>query len=278
MGLATASADSPVLLIDAGNSRVKFAVLRPPQGSADKPQIGPVSALEHGADDAAWRAALQAIALPSDARTRVLMASVASAPSNQAIVTQLRRYLGGPVSMQQWDKAPLPEGFTSSYKSPGLGADRLLAAIAARRAFAVSQARILVVASFGTATTVDTIVDKRFCGGLIAPGIAMMAQSLARGTARLPDSGGALADVPDHTEDAIQTGIIAAQLGCIAHALQAARALPGAGADQILLVATGGALPAIAAHLPPHETVPDAVLRGLALIACETRVSAVPVL
>jgi type III pantothenate kinase len=279
MGLEKASAGPPTLLIDAGNSRIKIAMLARPAGSPDGlPQIGPVAALEQGADDVAWRTALQAIALPQDAGTRVLMASVASAQTDQIIAAQLRRCLGSQVPVQQWNKAPLPEGFTSSYKSAGLGADRLLAAIAARRAFGLSRARVLVLASFGTATTVDTVMEMRFCGGLITPGVAMMAQSLAQGTAHLPDASGALVAVPDRTEDAIRTGIIAAQLGCITHALQAARTMSGVSADQMLLVATGGALPAIAAHLPPYESLPDAVLRGLAVIACETRVSAVPAL
>lgn len=64
-----------------------------------------------------------------------------------------------------------------------LGADRLanLAAVAARGAFPA------IVIDFGTATVFDVVDGSRsFLGGVIAPGLPLMTEYLARRTAQLP--------------------------------------------------------------------------------------------
>nr|WP_308602397.1 type III pantothenate kinase [Massilia sp. Dwa41.01b] len=49
--------------------------------------------------------------------------------------------------------------------------------------------RPLVVATCGTATTVDAVsAEGRFIGGMILPGLALMAGALARNTAQLPQA------------------------------------------------------------------------------------------
>ena len=74
----------------------------------------------------------------------------------------------------------------------------------------------LVLATFGTATTIDTLSpENHFIGGLILPGPALMRQSLAQGTANLPLASGAGSDYPTHTLQAISTGVVAAQMGAV---------------------------------------------------------------
>ncbi|MFM2398272.1 MAG: hypothetical protein RL341_429 [Pseudomonadota bacterium] len=233
------------LLIDAGNSRVKAALLH-----AGVP--GEVASWPHAQIDAlpAWLTAQK------QPVSHAWMVSVASEELNAAIHAALA---AKDITLTRWRGAPLPSGFLNAYAAPTLGPDRLLAALAARRAHT---AQVLVVASFGTATTVDLVAGDTFRGGVIAPGIGLMAASLAQSTAHLPLSQGRLVPVPDNTHDAIYTGICAAQRGAVTHMLDAAAPL---GSPQ--LVICGGNAAAIAPALPPHVLLPDAVLKGLAQVA-----------
>jgi type III pantothenate kinase len=100
-------------------------------------------------------------------------------------------------------------------KPEQLGADRWAALLGLAGHFPKAHPP-LVLATFGTATTVDTLSPaKRFEGGLILPGPALMRQSLAQGTANLPLASGAGSDYPTHTLQAISTGVVAAQTGAV---------------------------------------------------------------
>ena len=97
----------------------------------------------------------------------------------------------------------------------------------------------LILATFGTATTIDTLSpDNIFQGGLILPGPALMRQSLAQGTANLPLADGASNDYPKHTLQAIATGVVAAQAGAVLRQCQIAR--KHFGVDPLLCVSGGG--------------------------------------
>jgi type III pantothenate kinase len=155
------------------------------------------------------------------------------------------------------------------YRDPAqLGADRwhaLLGACAQR------PRESLVVVHAGTATTVDCIryaaAHAEFIGGCIAPGVRLMLESLARGTAGLPLAEGQPVDFPDSTERAIVTGVFDAQAGVIERVFT--RFAAREGAAPALLVG-GGHAASVAALLP--ERLPtiahNLVLRGLALRAC----------
>ena len=87
-----------------------------------------------------------------------------------------------------------------------------------RRAHAAWPGEHLLIVTLGTATTVEALrADGDYLGGLIAPGPALMLQSLAQGTAQLPTldattptGGQAFAR---STSDAILRGCAAAQAG-----------------------------------------------------------------
>ncbi|WP_371820190.1 type III pantothenate kinase [Verticiella alkaliphila] len=121
----------------------------------------------------------------------------------------------------QWHTAQARTlGLVNGYREPRrLGADRWLSLVGLwahprHRAVPGALPGTRILATFGTATTVDTLTaDGRFAGGLILPGVQMMLDSLARGTAQLPLAGGAAADFPDHTDAAIMSGVLAAQTG-----------------------------------------------------------------
>jgi type III pantothenate kinase len=235
----------PQVLIDAGNSRVKAAMLT-------QSGIGQVSHWPHEE--------IAAFAHWLDAQpTRPLHAwlvSVASDHINAAIAAALNACA---IPATQWQGKPLPRGFVNAYRAPTLGPDRLLAAIGARQ---FDSSPVLVVASFGTATTVDLVQEHVFRGGLIAPGVRLMAASLNRATAHLPMTEGKWAAVPDNTHDAIFSGICAAQRGLVTQMLDAAAQF---GAPQ--LIVSGGAAHQIAPVLPAHKLLPHAVLTGLAHVA-----------
>jgi type III pantothenate kinase len=127
-----------------------------------------------------------------------------------------------------------------------------------------------VVATCGTATTIDAVsVDGDFIGGMILPGLGLMASSLAKNTAQLPEVAlhiSSLQPFADHTDAAIVSGCLAAQAGAIERAVAAhAQMHPEAGVSCIL---AGGAADLVAPHLSiAHQRVDNLVLVGLQTVA-----------
>src|ERR1700741_1537830 len=104
-------------------------------------------------------------------------------------------------------------GVSNGYREPAqLGADRWAALIAARH-FAGGAA---LAVSAGTAVTIDALTQEgEFLGGLIVPGLDLMASVLARGTAGLPRAPGVIAQFPESTADAIASGAMQSVCGAI---------------------------------------------------------------
>lgn len=103
-----------------------------------------------------------------------------------------------------------------------VGPDRLAQASAA---WARTQGACVVV-SMGTAITIDVVNGRgEFTGGLIAPGLRLMARALHEHTALLPEVEPvrAASTVGRRTRDAIQSGISFAAEGLIRAALKGAR-------------------------------------------------------
>ncbi len=176
----------------------------------------------------------------------------------------------------------------NAYRVPEqLGADRWHAMIAACAKF---PGESLVVVSSGTATTIECVRGEWnaaavFIGGVIAPGTDLMQESLARGTARLPDVryvvDGQIVPHPDNTDDAIVTGVFHAQAGLIERVVRefAAELAAEDKPPPRLLLAGGRARPLLAtleARLNDDRAGPvvagltieeNLVLRGVALRA-----------
>lgn len=251
------------LLIDVGNSAVKWAVL------AEDGRFAASGRVTHrdGADVAAGLIAAWKGCAPSP---RAVGCSVAGSAVMGAIEGAVRA-LGLPAV--EWLRSqPAFSGavsLTSGYLDPHqLGADRWHALLGAcERMPGMS----LVVANAGTATTVDclrvTAGAARFVGGCIAPGVRLMLESLARGTAGLPLADAEPADFPDTTDKAIVTGVVDAQAGLVERVWKRFAVTLNATPR---LVLAGGHAELLAARLAP-ELAPviehNLVLRGLALRA-----------
>ena len=183
----------------------------------------------------------------------------------------------------------------NAYRVPEqLGADRWHAMIAACAKFPNES---LVIASSGTATTIECVrrdpnTAAEFVGGVIAPGVDLMHESLARGTARLPDvryvMDGQVVAHPDNTDDAIVTGVFHAQAGMIERVVRDfAAELAQDGRPPPRLLLAGGRARSLLAALERHlrgdakgaavsgVTIEDnLVLRGVALRAHAETVAA----
>jgi type III pantothenate kinase len=233
-----------LLLIDAGNTRIKWALVADDAPLGGWCDSGAVAHAELKRLPASWRQARV---------TRAIVSNVAGAKVRDQLQLML------PTTDVSWFAAvPALAGVRNGYRNPAqLGCDRFAAAIGAH---ALEPGQALVVATCGTATTIDALgADGRFIGGMILPGLGLMASSLARNTAQLPQiaAGGATpAGFADNTDDAILSGCLSAQAG----AIERACALLGAG----LCILSGGAARYIAPALStPYRMVDNVVLVGL---------------
>ena len=195
-----------IVLLDVGNSRIKLGWHHPTMGREAAVHAMALSPLTQLPD--ALRKWLSTLPVqPREARGVNVAGHVVAQLIEQALAEA-----GCPI---QW-VLPTTEhlGVRNTYDKPSqLGADRWAALLGLAGHFPDIQVP-LVLATFGTATTIDTLSpDKVFKGGLILPGPALMRQSLAQGTANLPLASGATTEYPTHTLQAIATGVVAAQAG-----------------------------------------------------------------
>ncbi len=238
-----------ILLIDAGNTRVKWRVV----AAAGAARTVAEGALGH---DAIGELATVCACHP--ALVRVFGSNVAGARIADRIVAATA---GLPCRWLQ--PAPAGGGVRNLYEQPGqLGADRWAALIGARHL----HPHACLVVSAGTATTVDLLDETGdFLGGLILPGVELMQQALARGTAQLPLAAGRFTPTPRSTADAILSGCLQAQAGAVERMFRQIAARPGA-----LCLLGGGAADGIAGLLEiPLRRVDNLVLEGLAAVAAE---------
>lgn len=247
-----------ILLIDAGNTRIKLDWMKAGNESRAGRSIAFSLAEAEAARD--W---LEALPQPPSHAWGVNVAG-------DAVAAALESLLGPPV---RWVKAgALAQGVVNGYREPvQLGADRWAAMLGLawherrRRAGALDSraaapegldTRVCaLLASFGTATTIDTLrpmaagrqgaggeTGFEFPGGLILPGPAMMLSSLSAGTANLPLARAEAALYPTHTHQAIATGVAAAQAGAVLRQWLAGLAQCGRPPE---LYVSGGGWPAV---------------------------------
>jgi type III pantothenate kinase len=262
------------LLLDAGNTALKWALTGPDEPDALARGIVTLDAGFAEPLGAALRSSVSTLPVASTTERRALGCTVASEAATRAIATAVAPFAAGEVAWLRSQPRFEYRGIelVNGYRDPEqLGADRWHAMIAARQSF---PGQPLVVVCAGTATTVDSIDSSgRFLGGAIAPGTSLMADSLARGTARLPRSTGRPVSLPDNTDDAIATGVADALAGLVERRVRAlARSGP---APQLVLA--GGRVGELAARLWLSSEVAGImieehlVLRGLWLRAAAGR-------
>jgi type III pantothenate kinase len=245
------------LLIDIGNTRVKWALL-------DGHRLG----RQHAAAHAGWTSKQFArhVFAPVRRVDRVLVVSVAGSRVERMVTAAARSRLG--VTPEFFVSARRVAGVTTLYSEPWrLGADRLAAAIGAYR---IARGRAVCVIGFGTALTVDLVdADGRHRGGAIVPAPELMKGSLLTKTSGIARRArGATARsgfFARNTRAAIEQGARFATAALVDRAVDEARELLG---RTPLVLLTGGGVPAIRALVRArHQLVPDLVLQGLAVIA-----------
>lgn len=268
---------APALLLDVGNTRLKWALLPPtPAAAGARSRFVAAGALaldprrrilpRGGASLARFLAQLPR-GLP------VLGCNVAGPAIERQIALLARRAGRAP---PRWVRsAASAAGVRNAYREPWrLGVDRWVALIGARQAW---PGRALCIVSVGTAITIDLLdASGRHRGGLIAPGPTLMIDALLERTAGIRRRAGSaavtgnLAAAPSafwasDTRAALRAGARQAAAALIARAPRAARERLGRAPT---LIVTGGAASVLNALLPAAVRYDaDLVLRGLAVIA-----------
>lgn len=243
-----------LLLVDAGNTRVKWALALETAALGEWISQGAALHADLESVGAGWIEAGRI-----ETVTRAIVSNVAG-PGLRARLSSLL----GPIDTEWFASNASRAGLVNGYREPErLGCDRFAAAIGAR---ALLPGQALVVATCGTATTIDAVdSDGRFVGGMILPGLALMAGSLARNTAQLPQAEPGSLPPPlfaDNTNDAIVSGCLSAQAGAIERAV----ASHGQAMEQGMAacIVSGGAAPYVAPALKlAHRIVDNIVLVGL---------------
>ncbi|MDP5007774.1 MAG: type III pantothenate kinase [Glaciimonas sp.] len=270
------------LFIDAGNTRIKWALLDDPIAPSATPSVptwsacGSVTHANMAELPVAWS---NARALKRSTKLHALISNVAGSAMRLHLEKLLTETFGADVTVTWFASEPQLAGIRNAYRDPTqLGCDRFATAIAAHYLF---PQQTLLVVTCGTATTIDAISEHGvFVGGMILPGLGTMASSLARNTAQLPlpsetDYLGIAAHFADNTDDAIVSGCIIAQVGAIEHAITLQERhllrMPQMTTDNVTCILAGGAANYIAPHLShSYEIVDNLVLIGLALVALKT--------
>ena len=246
------------LLIDAGNSRVKWRLLR--DGRA-----GRVHAVAWSATSAARVS--RRIMREGAAAARILVCSVASSALERALRRAARTTrLTLPLFIRSARRAAgVRNGYADTWR---LGADRWVAMIGAR---ALLPAAALCIVDIGTAMTIDLVdASGRHRGGLLVPGPTLMVEALLRHTAGIRRRAGGRAPSRSRavfahsTRSGLQSGSELAAAALIERALREAAALLG---RRPRLLLAGGGASRVAPRLGVRaKRVDDLVLRGLGVL------------
>ncbi len=270
--LSAACVDDFFLLIDAGNSCVKWALI---SASGERSALG-TFAHAHSPPSTT----LPALAMPTAPDWSALPAPHSVWISNVA-GNAVEQRLSELIS-QHWPHTPrhiisaqpYQCGVTNLYHQPQqLGSDRWAGLIGARATYPDEP---LLLATLGTATTLESLdANGTFSGGLIAASATLMMQALGQYTAQLPTLTPAATPTLPHgsnttrfardTKAAVSEGCLLAQAALIERAWrdlhQQLNTIPRC-------VLSGGSAAEVAQRLTiPYTYHEHLVLSGLALIA-----------
>jgi type III pantothenate kinase len=260
------------LLIDAGNSSLKWALCHKGQLIKGDPVVYQEGALEQQLSEA-WQCFPKKNLNP----TKIILANVAG----QRVLDALSRWrddaLNATLAVKETGGVTIEiviaqanaYGVKNAYEQPEtLGADRWASLIAARHSIKGDACII----GCGTALTVDILTaGGEHMGGVIAPGWEMMKSGLVTNTNGITSGEG---EVPEllgqSTQQAVQAGISAASVGAVKHILQRFENDMG---TVFTCIVTGGGAPLLLPQLLSlkyagvfqHE--PDWVFKGLAVLS-----------
>ncbi|WP_374337235.1 type III pantothenate kinase [Leeia sp.] len=211
------------LLLDGGNTRLKWAWCH------ERQHLQPAQVVDYAALQAQppWRA---------DPAPLEIWGSCVTGAQQRALVEQACRACWPEVPIHwvvpQADAAGVHNGYLDPTQ---LGPDRWLSLLAARRLHAGDA----LVVSAGTALTIDALTAAgQFLGGVIAPGLQLILEALAGGTARLARRPGQYVAFPQTTGDALYSGALQAMAGAVQ---QQARLMQQRGQTPVCLLSGGDA-------------------------------------
>ena len=256
------------LLIDAGNTRLKWGVLE--EGALSEKTIGETGDVPQADIRDSGLAALTRN-LPRDV-DYAFVSNVAGQRFATRLTGVLSAHAGCDTGFARTSNAAC--GVTNAYPDPRqMGVDRWAAMIGA---WSELRSAVLVVDA-GTAVTLDALDSKgRHLGGQIVPGFTLMAGALTRETSDIDVSHAAedqalsrsLSMFADSTAGCVSEGAANAVAGAIERAISVLRS----SAYDPVLVLTGGDASRIldAVNTTPHYR-PELVLAGLAELLAEER-------
>jgi len=241
-----------ILLIDVGNSRIKWAWRAPDLWHSESADLDGGDAI--GPCARAWQSA--------GAPERVVLSSVLDEGRTGELVGWIEHRW--PVAVRRVRSQARQLGVINGYRDPAtLGSDRWAALIGARHVFHCS----LCVVDCGSAVTVDALSsDGRHLGGVIFPGANLLRAALHAGTAGVRASDGRDDSCLGRaTAAGVAAGARYGLCGAIERFVAEQRRVLGPDARVLL---TGGDAPVVASCLGIETTLaPDLVLRGLEQIA-----------
>jgi type III pantothenate kinase len=246
------------LLIDIGNTRIKWS-------SVEGKDLAPMQAI--ASEDWRTRDAFRHILLSHGTAGRILVSNVAG----EEIAKRLRDTAATLAFQCEFiESTSNAFGITNGYSNPQhLGIDRWLSMLAAWS----NHHTALCVVSVGTALTIDAITaDGQHLGGQIMPGPGLMQQSLLSNTSDIAHRSTVDADSKEffanNTGTAVTRGI---QNYIVSSVMMSMSKLTELTNQTPTLIITGGASRWLTDTLSIScITIPDLVLRGLALFAtCE---------
>lgn len=183
-------------------------------------------------------------------------------PTATASFLEAARKLCGTEPLEVSSK--IPTGVEVEYRDPeSAGADRIANAAAALKLYGAP----VIIVDFGTATTFDVILkERRYIGGVIAPGVVTGAENLIRRAARLSafELKAPARVVGRSTEESMQSGVY---YGAVGQVDAIVRRITAEERIRPMVIATGGLASMIAAHSETIEKVDlDLTLHGLRII------------
>lgn len=246
-----------LLLLDAGNSRIKWAV-------CEDGKLGRTGAFSHKGKNLHDLAGNEWGSIPGP--ERIVVSNVIGRIFSDEFDEFAKKTWG--ITAEYIKPSRAAFGVVNAYSEPGrLGVDRWAALIAARHQFKGD----VCIIDCGTALTIDLLAASgQHLGGLIVPGLSMMRTALLERAAGIdkdqaPLPGNSLAVLPSDTHEAVHVGTLYAAIAVIDRVIADVAPIVGAGIGRVI---TGGD----AAHLCPllrgkYQYEPDLVLKGLAIMS-----------
>jgi type III pantothenate kinase len=214
------------LLVDAGNTRVKWALAESQVGTLVENGILESNIINSGVVDADWSALADYVGKVES----VWLSCVASEQVRDLISSQAEEMFGlqPHIATVSADAAGMVNGYRDLSK---LGVDRWLAALGAR---ALVDEGDLIVIDAGTAVTIDLVsAENRFEGGTILPGFTSMHDALLGRTAGIQSQPSAVESViGKNTRDCVNSGAHFGLLGAIERVVAEIVGLVQAGQSQ----------------------------------------------